>query len=308
LYYQTLSKEYVTFLRDANVTNNSGQELYNLWEMFGKSEPELMNSKEIMIDKPPVIYQITAVANNPGMGSATGGGDYEHGQQVTLTAMPATGYHFVKWTENGTQVSDQAEYTFTATANRSLVAHFDVSGIPDDRIVSGESIPSGTEACYDALKTITVSDLTVETNAALRLVAGESIHLLPGITIMEGAYFHAHITLTGSFCAPLAKSEVNLEIEEVLTTVPTPELTSGSSFFKVYPNPTEGIFTLEIEGDDGITGIYVEICSIRGSRVISSAFPAETHYELNLAGHQPGIYVIRVMKGNLAGTARIIKR
>ncbi|MDP2887339.1 MAG: T9SS type A sorting domain-containing protein [Bacteroidota bacterium] len=44
LYYQTTSKEYVEFLRDANTTNTAGQELYNLWLAHGKSAPELMNS------------------------------------------------------------------------------------------------------------------------------------------------------------------------------------------------------------------------------------------------------------------------
>lgn len=44
LYYQTTSKEYVEFLRDANTTNNAGRELYDLWVAHGKSAPELMNS------------------------------------------------------------------------------------------------------------------------------------------------------------------------------------------------------------------------------------------------------------------------
>jgi hypothetical protein len=39
LYYQTLSKEYVEFLRDENQTNDSGQTLYDLWAANGKSAP-----------------------------------------------------------------------------------------------------------------------------------------------------------------------------------------------------------------------------------------------------------------------------
>ena len=31
LYYQTTSKEYIEFLRDENVTNSVGQELYDAW-------------------------------------------------------------------------------------------------------------------------------------------------------------------------------------------------------------------------------------------------------------------------------------
>jgi hypothetical protein len=43
LFYQTLSKEYVEFLRNENTTTTRGQELYDLWVMFEKSPPELMN-------------------------------------------------------------------------------------------------------------------------------------------------------------------------------------------------------------------------------------------------------------------------
>ncbi|MCA9959845.1 MAG: hypothetical protein KC443_12460 [Anaerolineales bacterium] len=44
LLYQTTSKEYVEFLRDNNPypDYNNGQILYDLWEEFGKNEPEIM--------------------------------------------------------------------------------------------------------------------------------------------------------------------------------------------------------------------------------------------------------------------------
>ncbi len=44
LYYQTVSKEFVEFLRDADSTAHMGDTLYTLWEAFGKSPPELMVS------------------------------------------------------------------------------------------------------------------------------------------------------------------------------------------------------------------------------------------------------------------------
>jgi hypothetical protein len=50
LYYQTLSKEYVEFLRDENVTDQSGQIMYDLWNNNGKSSPELMNTTTFTID------------------------------------------------------------------------------------------------------------------------------------------------------------------------------------------------------------------------------------------------------------------
>lgn len=40
LRYQTISRAYVTFLRDRNVTDDRGQTLYDLWETHGRSPPE----------------------------------------------------------------------------------------------------------------------------------------------------------------------------------------------------------------------------------------------------------------------------
>jgi len=69
-------------------------------------------------------YTITVSANPTVGGVVAGGGNYQHGDQVDLTATPNEGYEFVNWTENGTVVSDQANYSFTATKDRTLVANF----------------------------------------------------------------------------------------------------------------------------------------------------------------------------------------
>ena len=59
-------------------------------------------------------------------GSISGQGtDFVDGATVTLTATPASGYKFVKWTEGGADVSTDNPYTFSITADRSLVAVFE---------------------------------------------------------------------------------------------------------------------------------------------------------------------------------------
>ena len=50
LFYQTLSKEYVEFLRDANTTNSAGQDLYNAWALHGRSAPVLMAEARAAVD------------------------------------------------------------------------------------------------------------------------------------------------------------------------------------------------------------------------------------------------------------------
>ncbi len=76
LFYQASSKEYITFLRDENVTNDAGQVLYNQWVATGKSPPV------------PMASEALAVTDHPG-------GDYDGSGSVDLAdyaAFPACMY------------------------------------------------------------------------------------------------------------------------------------------------------------------------------------------------------------------------
>jgi hypothetical protein len=70
------------------------------------------------------IFSITTSSNPSGGGTTSGDGIFDSGVSVTVTAIPATGYRFVNWTESGLPVSTIAGYTFSAAANRTLVANF----------------------------------------------------------------------------------------------------------------------------------------------------------------------------------------
>ena len=72
-----------------------------------------------------VTVAINASASPAGTGTVSGGGNIEQGTSCTLVAHANAGYQFKRWTENGTQVSTSVSYTFTANANRTLVAEFE---------------------------------------------------------------------------------------------------------------------------------------------------------------------------------------
>ena len=58
-------------------------------------------------------------------GTVTGGGTYEDGSTVTVTATPSSSrYYFVRWMEGEKEVSRDASYTFPLTADRTLTAEF----------------------------------------------------------------------------------------------------------------------------------------------------------------------------------------
>jgi len=70
LYYQSTSKEYIEFLRDANVTNDLGQRLYGAWVAQGRAAPVVMAEVEANLDptgiaQPPARTVLMPAAPNP---------------------------------------------------------------------------------------------------------------------------------------------------------------------------------------------------------------------------------------------------
>lgn len=57
-------------------------------------------------------------------GTVTGSGLYTYNSQVTVTAVPASGYEFYRWTLNGVPVSEEPTYTFSLVEEMNLVAQF----------------------------------------------------------------------------------------------------------------------------------------------------------------------------------------
>lgn len=73
----------------------------------------------------PSCYTVSLSAQPDEGGSVQGAGTFNENSQVTVSATPNNGYKFVKWTENGVQVSTSASYQFTLTKDRNLVALFE---------------------------------------------------------------------------------------------------------------------------------------------------------------------------------------
>ena len=79
-------------------------------------------------ENPPVTYTVTAISANPDMGTVSGGGVYEAGATVTLTATPFDGYHFVRW-NNGITTNP---YTFAVSEDVTLSAEFAIDVAIED--------------------------------------------------------------------------------------------------------------------------------------------------------------------------------
>lgn len=71
-----------------------------------------------------VQWTVSTSASPAAGGTITGDGVVADGSNVTLMASPSAGYVFTNWTEGAAIVSTTASYTFTASADRTLVANF----------------------------------------------------------------------------------------------------------------------------------------------------------------------------------------
>jgi hypothetical protein len=112
-----------------------------------------------LIAKFKSVYTVTVSVAAPGGGDAeVDSSSYEPGETAYLKAFPASGYSFVNWTDDGVTVSTSANFSFTPTANRALVAHFapghrfETASIPPaGGSTSGDGVyPSGTNATLSA--------------------------------------------------------------------------------------------------------------------------------------------------------------
>lgn len=101
-------------------------------------------------------YMVSVSTSPADGGTVSGGGTYTENTSATVKAFANNGYHFVKWTENGSEVSAGASYTFTVTGSRSLTAVFEKDSEPQPPqqakySVTVETEGSGTASASPAL-------------------------------------------------------------------------------------------------------------------------------------------------------------
>jgi uncharacterized repeat protein (TIGR02543 family) len=75
---------------------------------------------------PPDLYTFTLQENPMGAGTVSGGGSFEEGQLVPVSASANAGYDFVNWTRGEVEVSAEADFNYEMPAeNVTLVANFE---------------------------------------------------------------------------------------------------------------------------------------------------------------------------------------
>lgn len=125
----------------------------------------------IFVSEDELMFTITVEADDPTMGSVSGGGMAMSGGEVTINAVANEGYHFVRWNDNDTN----ADRTVTVTADATYTAYFaadQTEGIDEVEqmptiVVRGNSIAVGNAqgqmlSIYDITGRMIVSEKAVE--------------------------------------------------------------------------------------------------------------------------------------------------
>ncbi len=241
-------------------------------------------------------------------GLLTGGGFYAEHDAVSLAAIANPNFGFENWTNaNGQEVSDQDVFMFVMPAEDVVLwANFSEDSIPDHRTLSDIIITADDQGlCFDAFMSIALSDILIESGGEVLLIAGERIRLLPGTKVKSGGYLHAYITQTDTFCPVPSASKTD---EGVTADLYYTGADSQSNFFTIYPNPTGGVFTLEFKKLLPGQHFFLKVYGMPGERIFSRQLPNQEFHTFDLTRQKPGIYIIRLTKGEQVGVERLIKR
>ena len=216
-------------------------------------------------------YTITVQSANPSMGSATGGGTFQEGTVIQISATANSGYYFIGWddgnADNPRSITVTQNATYKAQFSTTIVQTYSLTVMCNTS--EGSVIGTGT---YAAGSNVTIAAIP---NAGFEFDKWNdgSTHNPRQVTVNDNMTFVAFFKGTG--------------IDE-----------SGETRYAVYPNPANDNIRLEgIEADSEVriynaTGALVKVTTVSANE------------EINIGELSAGLYMVRC--GN--ATLRFLKK
>lgn len=163
------------------------------------------------------------------------------------------------------------------------------TGCEDNLSLQDDEIGIDDSFTYQVNNTLTVAGNNTTTvvkgngteGGSLVLTAGESIDLLPGFTAETGSEFDAII----ADCSGNIASIEHPDFEEN---------ESQTSYIKVYPNPNNGLFNIDIQikGFKESNRLYIKVTDLLGKSYLTKDVHNQNNIKINLSDLTPGIYVL----------------
>jgi len=174
----------------------------------------------------------------------------------------------------------------------------DAPVVPENMTVSDITLGNTESGCFNALNTLTVagngSSVVFESGSVTDLIAGQSILFLPGFHAQNGSQVNAWITTNNTFCGGIAGGLLRLPEEKSIEEQELVQNKLGNKpgkEVKVYPNPNDGRFTVELIGFDGAE---VTVYNATGKKLLLHAGVQQTHLLMSLPNLKKGIYFAKV--------------
>jgi M6 family metalloprotease-like protein len=213
------------------------------------------------------------------------------------------GFNYVKFRWNYTGSYEK----YWAVDDVAIAAE---SNILDTLTLAEGEFGEGFSQCYNANQQIVVGGGrgTIEffPYASATFIAGSSVRFLPGFHAHEMSQIHAYITTENAFCnsgtggGGLGMPEKSVSISTTLEG----EISIQPMSFKVYPNPSNGRFTVEVN-EEG-TNSEITIYNIIGAKV-GKPFRADGQLtSIDLNPLEKGIYFIAVSNGKSRQIRKIV--
>ena len=181
--------------------------------------------------------------------------------------------------------------------------------VPSNTTVQNATVSATHDTCFNALQVITVAGngtvFTIQNGGSATFVAGQKISFLPGTTVAQNGYLHGYITQDGHYCNQPLNPVVNTKTSDEETTS-IPEMISNQAIH-VYPNPTTGIFMVEVKGESQVMLTKAEIYSISGTKLHTVVLANERKHEFSVTELKPGLYFIHIFTNDRSEILKFVK-
>ena len=77
--------------------------------------------------------------------------------------------------------------------------------------------------------------------------------------------------------------------------------------FSLYPNPTNGNFTVVQKGDASFGNVKVEVYTMNGEKVMTESMIGKKQHEFSFAEMQNGLYFVKVIADDYVETIKLVK-
>lgn len=254
-----------------------------------------------------------------GPSTAVSGWSYNY----SIPASPGATYYSWSYSGGGTITGSETSITLepAASGTLSVFATNDcgsgsstsmyIEVIPVSLPVGDIVITPGSQVCYAAGQTITVAGagtyFYLLNGGSATFVAGENIFFMPGTTVYPGGYMHGYITTSGDYCLFVPAKSGGSDGEGVAGEQILPAV-SGDDFFKVFPNPTSGDFTLELSSEPEGSVVTVQLYNLLGGLIQDRELESGRSHHFTLVNQCPGLYIIKVSGNGKSGMQKIVRQ